>query len=301
MSSILQSWAAALGGRVARGSVRCPGPGHSANDDSLLVTPKWHSSNDFLVHSFAGDDWRICREHVQLTLNLPLDRLPHAAATISAPRSFNGAPSNRKSKAAQIWRSATRLEGSPAHEYLTLRLLGREVPRAVFDGDALRWAPDCRVAGSIGAMVALMTSPLTGEPTGILQTFIDPNLTNTMGRNGKSLRLMMGNEGIARLWGDAEVSTFLALGEGVETTLAGTIATGEAPAWAALHAGNMKKFPVLPGVEGLTLFVDNDLSGAGQQASLACAERWYTASNVKVRFFTPTVPGDFNDILGERT
>ena len=38
-----------------------------------------------------------------------------------------------------------------------------------------------------------------------------------------------------------------------------------------------KAFPVLSGIEALTLFADNDQSGAGLAAAMACAESWHAA------------------------
>ena len=92
------------------------------------------------------------------------------------------------------------------------------------------------------------------------------------------------------------------LGEGVETTLAAATrithrGTLLQPAWAAASAGNMAKFPVLPGIEALTLLADNDSSSTGQNAALECSGRWTEAGREVVRL-TPRVLGaDFNDVV----
>ncbi len=49
----------------------CPGPGHSAGDRSLSVKPDPADREGFLTHSFAGDDWKACRDHVRKKLGLP--------------------------------------------------------------------------------------------------------------------------------------------------------------------------------------------------------------------------------------
>ena len=49
------------------------------------------------------------------------------------------------------------------------------------------------------------------------------------------------------------------------------------PVWANLDAANLARFPVLAGVEALTIFTDRDASGTGQRAALECAERWLDA------------------------
>ena len=64
----LQSWARALGGEVCGEQVHCPGPGHSADDRSLSV--KIGADGEPVVHSFAGDDWRKCLDHVRQRLGM---------------------------------------------------------------------------------------------------------------------------------------------------------------------------------------------------------------------------------------
>ena len=60
-----------LGGDVQGGQVLCPGPGHSAGDRSLSVKPDPADRDGFVTHSFAGDDWKACRDHVRAKLGLP--------------------------------------------------------------------------------------------------------------------------------------------------------------------------------------------------------------------------------------
>ena len=60
-----------LGGDVRGGQVLCPGPGHSADDRSLSVKPDPADREGFVTHSFAGDDWKDCRDHVRTKLGLP--------------------------------------------------------------------------------------------------------------------------------------------------------------------------------------------------------------------------------------
>ena len=65
----------ALGGEISRGKngpqVLCPGPGHSHHDRSLAVTPAYNADGGFVVHSFAGDDPIVCKDHVRQKLGLP--------------------------------------------------------------------------------------------------------------------------------------------------------------------------------------------------------------------------------------
>jgi hypothetical protein len=63
--SNLQHLARALGGEVSGGQIRAPGPGHSALDRSLSVKLDSDAPDGFIVHSFAGDDPIVCRDHVR--------------------------------------------------------------------------------------------------------------------------------------------------------------------------------------------------------------------------------------------
>jgi putative DNA primase/helicase len=107
---------------------------------------------------------------------------------------------------------------------------------------------------------------------------------------------------VIRLWPDDEVTTGLVIGEGVETTLAAATRIEHRgallqPAWACAGSGNLKAFPALAGVEALTILVDNDLSGGGQDAAAKCARRWIEAGREVTRLTPKILGGDFNDIV----
>jgi hypothetical protein len=79
-----------------------------------------------------------------------------------------------------------------------------------------------------------------------------------------------------KLTADEYVEQGLTVGEGVETVLAAMM-RGFAPAWALGDAGSVERFPVLPGVEAVTICVDNDANAVGQKASATCFDRWRAA------------------------
>jgi hypothetical protein len=68
MNATLQSWARALGGAVCGTQVLCPGPGHGPADRSLSV--KIGKDGEPIVHSFCGDDWKLCRDYVRRRLGM---------------------------------------------------------------------------------------------------------------------------------------------------------------------------------------------------------------------------------------
>ncbi len=77
--------AARMGGRVERDSALVPGPGHSPADRSLSVKPDHDAPDGFIVHSFAGDDFAECRDHVRNKLGIVGDSRP-----ISVPQGQRG-------------------------------------------------------------------------------------------------------------------------------------------------------------------------------------------------------------------
>jgi hypothetical protein len=65
----LKAVATALGGDVVGQQVLAPGPGHSPDDRSLAV--RFTAADEFVVHSFAGDDPLACKDYVRGKLGLP--------------------------------------------------------------------------------------------------------------------------------------------------------------------------------------------------------------------------------------
>jgi hypothetical protein len=75
---------------------------------------------------------------------------------------------------------------------------------------------------------------------------------------------------------------------------------GYGPAWSVVDAGGIRQFPALPGIDRLTIAVDNDASGTGQKAAEECKRRWLMAGR-RVRTVMSSQPGeDMNDVLQRR-
>jgi putative DNA primase/helicase len=190
--------------------------------------------------------------------------------------------------AARLWREARPAAGSPVERYLAGR--GLKLPP-----DApLRFHSSCpRGAERLPVMIALMTDPATGQPCGVHRTFLRPDGT------GKALgqtKMMLGSAGVVRLVPDAKVTAGLGIAEGIETSL-GVMQRGWSPVWATGSAGGIARFPVLPGIETLTVFPDADDGGASLTAAQQCAARWH-AAGVAVRFGKPPAGTDFADLAG---
>jgi hypothetical protein len=72
---------------------------------------------------------------------------------------------------------------------------------------------------------------------------------------------------------------------------------GQRPAWALGGTSELKSFPVLSGIEALTILVDNDANRAGQNAAVQCSARWLEAGREVFRAIPNHTGDDFNDVL----
>jgi hypothetical protein len=68
------------------------------------------------------------------------------------------------------------------------------------------------------------------------------------------------------------------------------------PMWAAGSANNLETFPVLSGIERLTVLADHDESGRGQEAAWRCADRWARAGREVILRTPKQLGADFNDL-----
>jgi phage/plasmid primase-like uncharacterized protein len=224
----------------------------------------------------------------------------------------------KEMSAAQIVARLQPVIGTPGVPYLSdvrrIDVSHWAIRRALEDVDTLGWCERARFRQEdpakpfhelngqhLGAIIAILTDPVTGERTGgISRTFIHRG-----SKIGKAMSLGgVGRLGIIRLSPDDEVGTGLHICEGIESALS-LMQMGFCPMWAAGSTSQLKSFPVLAGVECLTIVADNDIADeAGRQASqLAAREtrrRWADASRETVMKI-PKRPGeDANDILKRR-
>jgi hypothetical protein len=201
------------------------------------------------------------------------------------------APCENNSRAAgEIWRAAVPIWGTLAERYLRETrglILPLDIPPGV-----LRFHPECPFGPDERhpCLIALYQDIRTNKPVAIMRTALRADAS-------KIDRKALGPVGGAaiKLSGAAEVMTGLAIGEGLESTLAG-MAFGLRPAWALGSSGAIAKFPLLAGIEVLTILGENDANGANERASRECAGRWSEAGR-EVFFARPPVGKDLADTL----
>jgi CHC2 zinc finger/Toprim domain len=203
---------------------------------------------------------------------------------------------------AAIVRELVPIRGSPGELYFReTRAIDTDLIADILERiDAIGWHPAVlfREQGHpldrkhLGCIVGIMTDPVTAKPTGtISRTYIHE------GRKIGKAKTLGRPVGIVRLSEDEDVLVGLHLAEGLETALA-AMAKGFRPVWSTGSVGLMAAFPVLIGVETLTLFADNDLSGAGLRAANEVAGRWRSAGRRAHIYFWKAI-GDLNDAFRE--
>lgn len=271
-----------LGGEARGNMITCAGPNHSASDRSLRVTI---SVDDFVVFSFAGDDFRVCRDYVKHRLGLPTNWKPEAG-------SFDIKPVDPQADekilrlALRIWDNAGHIRGSLAEKYLRSRHC--YVP----DAKSLRFTSSCYYAKNDyrPAMIALFTDILTGKPIGIHRTYLNPDGT-------KLDKKMLGKHlGGAIMLDIPTISgREITVGEGIETTLSG-IVMGYKPAWAMGSLANLKLFPDNTRFKSMTVLLENDKKNQSINAVKDMAKR-LKQNDMKISGRKPKHGEDMNDEL----
>lgn len=224
------------------------------------------------------------RQHLGATAS------PTALSSSATPP--NPRPLDANEVALSVWRRATSIKGTLADTYLASRNLS--VPDHV-DHRVLRFAEAAAFedGGKLvrhPCLVALMRDALTGEPTGIQRTPL-----TTEAKKHPIGRRMRGRAGIAMISPDYEIASGLHLVEGAEDALA-AYEFGYRPVWAAMSAGAIRGFPIVSGIDALTIIADGDDGGVGLRAAQECANRWRDGgreARVKV-----VVGGDLAEIAG---
>jgi putative DNA primase/helicase len=268
-------------------SVLVPGPGHSMADRSLSIKIDPTDPQGFKAHSFAGDDWQTCRDYVCVALGI--NRL--TPARLSRPQ--HQASIETSEFGSRLWSESVSARGTIVETHY---LRSRQLVLPDQADDSLRFHASCPFGMGVRhpCMISLYRDIRTNEPKAIHRTALTAD--------GKKIaRKALGPKaGCAiKLTPDEDVAEGLTIAEGVETALAG-MALNFCPTWALGDAGAVAKFPVLQGVECLTILVDNDASGTGQASALECSGRWTGEGREVFRVVPTAVGADMADIIRGR-
>ena len=217
------------------------------------------------------------------------------------------------SSVAKILAQLQPVAGTPGETYLRdVRCIDVNhwaIRRALEDVDTIGWCQRVyfREEGHelhgqwLGALVAILTDPATAEPTGgITRTYVHRNV-----KIGKAKSLGgVGRLGIIRLSPDDEVGTGLHGCEGLESALSAMM-MGFLPMWAFGSTATMGDFPILAGIECLTIIADNDRKtpdeiATGDKAARKVCQRWANAGREAVMKTPKRLGEDANDIIKRR-
>lgn len=295
----LRTIAQALGGQVVAGQVLAPGRGHSRGDRSLSIRLDARAPGGFLVHTFSGDDPLDAKDYVRERLGLEREFPEREEAERPRPRPApvrDPGEAGRIATALEIWRATIDPTDTPVARYLAGE---RRLPHRVSElAHAVRFHSACPFGtGTTPAMVCLVRDVRTNEPRAIHRTAL--TLDGRKGSVGGHDRLSLGpiGGGAIKLTTDAEVTTCLGVGEGMETALSLQLLPefGRSPVWSLISAGGIAGLPVLAGIECLWIAVDHD--EAGVRAAQTAAARWSEAGAASFLVQPRTARADLNDLF----
>jgi len=217
---------------------------------------------------------------------------PRVLAPIEAPKIASLEPARR------IWRETLLSSGTPVERYLRdARGITCPIPSVI------RYHPQCPRGEHerLPAMIALYTDIRTNEPRAIHRTFLLPDGSGKDG--GDDAKMALGPNGgcCIKLTRDEDVTLGLGICEGIETGLS-LLSIGCGSIWAAGTAGTIKSFPVLGGIEFLSVYADHDAPSertgkrAGLDAAEACARRWVDAGREARIIYPSAERTDWNDV-----
>src|SRR5215831_18972176 len=290
--------AKALGGRrVGSGWIACC---HEDRKPSFSITET--KGGKVLVRCHAGcDQGRVIavlrsRGLWEKDSRRPFTRpAPRAAANDRPDRD----DAKRSEVALAIWHEARSAVGTIVESYLRSRGILLDAWPAV-----LRFHPACpRPRNEVGnlrpplpAMMAMVEHAQRG-PVAVHATYLRPDGSGKADIPKKQQKACFGaiKGGAVRL-GISRAGEWLAVGEGIETTLSVAVACAM-PGLAAVSAGGIRSLVLSREATHLIICADHDASGVGERAARDAAARWL-AEGRRVKLALPPRAGiDFNDIL----
>ena len=205
----------------------------------------------------------------------------------------DNAKQERSRQALALWNEAQPCRGSPIEDYLNYtRGIGDWLDTFPFLDKVFRYHPSCLFGGErLPCMLALVREIKTNAPVAIHRTALT---TDNPPQRIERRSLGPTSGGAIKISPDHEVHSGLLIGEGIETVLSASKLLQFKPVWSLIDKNGVANFPVLSGIESVTLAVDND--DAGRHASRQCIER-LTRAGIEVITAATNLVGDFNDFV----
>jgi putative DNA primase/helicase len=228
----------------------------------------------------------------------PIDLVEQQRRREEARRYAETKKSARTQRALELWHESRPFRGSPAEDYLLYtRGIGDWLDTFPYLDQVLRFHSSCPFGDErLPCMLALVRDIKTDVSVAIHRTAL--RLGDRPERiERKSLGPTSG--GAIKISPEHEVTMGLLIGEGIETVLSASKQFQFKPVWSLIDKGNLARFPVLSGIECLTVAIDNDLSGDGGRAADQCVRR-QVAGGVEVITARTNLAKDFNDLIKEQ-
>lgn len=205
----------------------------------------------------------------------------------------------RTGDAVALFRQARSLAGTFGERYLRET---REIDLAALPDltHAIRFHPFCPFGPGVRhpCLLALFRDIATNGPRGVFRIAIGADLKKL---GGMSLGAITG--AALKIFPDEAVEQALCVAEGLETALSAALIEHKGallrPIWATGGTANLRAFPVLAGINALTIIADHDKNNAGQAAARDCGRRWRGAGRDVVCLLPDKLGADFNDVLRE--
>jgi hypothetical protein len=196
--------------------------------------------------------------------------------------------------AQDIWDDAVPVHGTWGETYLTQRGLADVLKLDGFEHcmryNAHTWnkADDW----SYPALIFKVTCAVSDAFCGIQRVFLNDG---GMDRNRNLGKLRLGSRldtfPVIKFTPNAVVNNHLNLSEGPENALSVFLLDEQGrPVWSAVDANGMRAFPVLPQLQAITLWPDNDRAGIG--AAESCRDRYHAAGLATETVIYKTDPND---------
>lgn len=272
----------------------------------MIITPAPDLWGELHVRLWSKGDPLEAKAYVLAKLGLPPfpeeERFsePKKAAVASVlPSRPSLSAKARTELALSIWYEARGPHRTPVEIYLAEERGLKLPPEAA--GVTLRYHPRCPFGRErTPAMVALVRDIVTNAPVAIHRTALNRAGQKVVIDGCDRLTLGPAKGGAIKLTPNDDVTTCLAVGEGIESTLSlqRLREFGISAVWSLISAPGIEAFPVLPGLGALWIAVDYD--DGGIQASKVCAAR-YRSAGVETFLVQPTRPKtDLNDFFKVR-
>jgi putative DNA primase/helicase len=246
-----------------------------------------------LIRRQNGGSFADATEYAQRFIGYALKEKTKSYVLTSRCRDTTDTSLTYQGRALELWN-----EGLPIAETVAARYLAKRgiTDVTALDGEVLRFHPSCPYGEKSRhpCMLALLRDIRTDEPRAIHRTAF----TSVGDKIG---RMVLGPKcgAAVKLSPDEAVTMGLTIGEGVETVLSG-MQFGWRPAWSVVDAAGIANFPLLPGIDALTILVDNDESGTGQRRAIECSDRWTKAGREVLRVIPRHSGDDLNDLVRKR-